>query len=299
MKPYYSLVQHKGESRIQVKFERNDVWNRRMQQVPGAKWSKTLTCWHIPDTAENRRKCGLKAKETNTVTPFIKLRDKTVSSKDAPHPISLNNKKEFERFLHILELKAYSPSTIKTYRNEFLQLLQLLNEVPVQGLSSNDLQRYFLHCMQHGLSENSINSRINAIKFYYEQVLLKDRMFFEIPRPKKHLQLPKLLNEEELKKLFNALVNKKHKAMLFTAYSAGLRVSEIANLKLQHIDSTSMQIFIERSKGKKDRYVNLSPVLLDILRNYIRAYTHKPTVYLFESEQSGTAYPRERYSRYL
>ncbi len=116
-------------------------------------------------------------------------------------------------------------------------------------------------------------------------------MFFEIPRPKKPLLLPKLLNEIELKKLFNALTNKKHKAMLFTAYSAGLRVSEVANLKIAHIDSQRMQIFIERAKGKKDRYVNLSPILLDILRNYLTEYSPKPNEYLFESEQTFLAYP--------
>ena len=129
------------------------------------------------------------------------------------------------------------------------------------------------------------------MKFYYEQVLRKERMFFDIPRPKKRLILPKLLNEEEIRRLFNALTNKKHKAMLFTTYSAGLRVSEIANLKLTDIDSKRMQIFVERAKGKKDRYVNLSPVLLDILRNYHKEYSPKPKEYLFESEQTFTAYP--------
>jgi integrase/recombinase XerD len=153
------------------------------------------------------------------------------------------------------------------------------------------LQRYILYCLQFGLHEHTVHSRINALKFYYEQVLHKQKMFFEIPRPKKPLQLPKLLNEEELRKLFNALTNKKHKAMLFTAYSAGLRVSEIVNLKISHIDSKRMQIFIERSKGKKDRYVNLSPILLDILRQYMREYKPVPKVYLFESEQTFTAYP--------
>jgi len=112
-----------------------------------------------------------------------------------------------------------------------------------------------------------------------------------IPRPKKPILLPKLLNENELRKLFNALTNKKHKAMLFTAYSAGLRVSEIVHLKIAHIDSRRMQIFIERAKGKKDRYVNLSPVLLDILRSYVKEYQPKPKEFLFESEQTGGAYP--------
>lgn len=79
--------------------------------------------------------------------------------------------------------------------------------------------------------------------------------------------------------------------MLFTAYSAGLRVSEIVNLRIADIDSKRMQIFVSRAKGKKDRYVNLSPILLDILRNYLKEYRPRPKVYLFESEQTLTAYP--------
>lgn len=78
---------------------------------------------------------------------------------------------------------------------------------------------------------------------------------------------------------------------MFTAYSAGLRVSEIVNLKIKDIDSQRMQIFIAKAKGKKDRYVNLSPVLLDILRAYLKTYKPKPKEYLFESEQTMTAYP--------
>lgn len=79
--------------------------------------------------------------------------------------------------------------------------------------------------------------------------------------------------------------------MLFTAYSAGLRVSEVVNLKIADIDSQRMQIFIERAKGKKDRYVNLSPLLLDILRKYLLTYKPRPVKYLFESEQTKEAYP--------
>lgn len=78
--------------------------------------------------------------------------------------------------------------------------------------------------------------------------------------------------------------------MLFTAYSAGLRVSEIVNLRLVDIDSVRMQIFVRKAKGKKDRYVNLSPVLLDILRSYARDYHPRPKEFLFESEQTFTAY---------
>ena len=109
--------------------------------------------------------------------------------------------------------------------------------------------------------------------------------------PRRPLLLPKLLNEKELSALFNALENRKHKAMLFTVYSAGLRVSEIVQLRIDHIDSGRMQILIQQAKGKKDRYVNLSPVLLDILREYLKTYRPRPRLYLFESEQTFTAYP--------
>ena len=141
------------------------------------------------------------------------------------------------------------------------------------------------------MSENTLHSKVNALKFYYEQVLGKEKFFWQIPRPKKPLLLPKLLNENEIRRLFNALANKKHKAMLFTAYNAGLRVSEVVNLKIADIDSVRMQILIERAKGKKDRYVNLSPVLLDILRKYLLEYKPRPVKYLFESEQTKAAYP--------
>ena len=105
------------------------------------------------------------------------------------------------------------------------------------------------------------------------------------------MQLPKILSEQELTRLFNAITNKKHKAILFMAYSAGLRVSEVLSMKLQDIDSNRMQLFVEKSKGKKDRYVPLSPILLDVLRNYIKLCKPRPQVYLFEGQGvPGTQY---------
>ena len=240
-------------------------------------WSKSLKCWHIPDTPGNRKKCGL---------------DNEQAAKPLPSKLNENNRQQFQLFTEQLALKKYSPNTIRTYQNEFLQLLQLLKSKNAGELTADELKRYMVYCTNTlNLSENTLHSRLNALKFYYEKVLKKEKLFWEIPRPKKPLQLPKLLNETEIAKLFNALSNRKHKAMLFTVYSAGLRVSEVVNLKIADIDSKRMQIFIERAKGKKDRYVNLSPVLLDILRSYMKNYTPRPKVYLFESEQTLTAYP--------
>lgn len=290
----YSIITHRAESRIAVRFAYNSILQQRMKEVPGAKWSKTQTCWHIPDNAENRKKCGLeKPAQTVTSSPAAALpaiKPEPVKSL-APEPISEHNLLELQHMMEQLSLKAYSKSTVRTYRSEFTQLLQILGTTNVNDLTAEQLRRYMLYCVDIGLSENTLHSRINALKFYFEQVLKREKFFFKIPRPKRPLLLPKVLNEKELARLFNALTNKKHKAMLFTAYSAGLRVSEIVDLQLSHIDSSRMQIFIGCAKGKKDRYVNLSPVLLDILRKYITDYLPKPVKFLFESEQTKDAYP--------
>lgn len=206
--------------------------------------------------------------------------------------LSKENLLALKRYSEHLRLRAYSPNTIRTYTNEFYQLLRLLKEHPVYDLNPEQLRRYMLYAIEtEGIKENTAHSRINALKYYFEKVLGRDKFFIEIPRPKKPLTLPKVLGEEELGRLFRSLSNSKHKAILFTTYSAGLRVSEVVNLRIQDIDSDRMQILIKEAKGKKDRYVSLSPILLDILRAYIKTYRPKPIFYLFESEQTKTAYP--------
>lgn len=212
--------------------------------------------------------------------------------------ISKENKEAMQKFQQQLVLKSYSPSTIKTYTNEFTQFLHLIKDKPANEFTVQRIKDYLQYCFEKlKLSENTLHSRMNALKFYYESVLKREKFFWEIPRPKKPLLLPKVLGEDELGKLFSALTNKKHKAILFTAYSAGLRVSEVAALKIINIDSDRMQINIVQAKGKKDRYVPLSPVLLDILRQYIKNYKPVPTEYLFESEQTKEAYPTRTLQR--
>ena len=312
-------IQHKGKEQIGIYFEKNAQIQGLLQKYAKARWSSSGTCWHVPCTKESYEALAcaiaghatiqreelnkyLREKITNSETPLSKrttppapsvqtIIPKKVATASA-EKIYPENKIEFEKYTNQLVLKGYSKSTLRTYCGEFSIFLKEIKGYPAKDLTPERLQRYILYCINtFGLSENTIHSRINALKFYYEQVLHNKKMFFEIPRPKKPLILPKLLNEEEIRRLFNALTNKKHKAMLFTTYSAGLRVSELASLKIADIDSKRMQILIERAKGKKDRYVNLSPVLLDILRNYHQEYLPKPKEYLFESEQTHTAYP--------
>ena len=145
---------------------------------------------------------------------------------------------------------------------------------------ANDLQ----------LSPGTLNSRLNAIKYYFERVLHREKFFVDLPRAKKPLRLPNVLAETEMAALFNALKNKKHKAILFTAYSAGLRVSEVTKLEYKHLDAARMQMLVKDAKGQKDRYVMLSPLVLDVLRNYVRQLRPRPASYIFEGFIKGTPY---------
>ncbi|MEX0635730.1 MAG: tyrosine-type recombinase/integrase, partial [Ferruginibacter sp.] len=306
---------HRGHECIGIFFKKEDVLNNMVKTIKHVKFSKSHSCWYLPlsrtsyDQLLDRLKGYANIENTDLKeylikrNILIKVPHKQEKEEEPSKPlkqtqvnilenISLENSAELKKFTDHLVLKSYSPSTIKTYRSEFIQLLQLLKVKLVLEMSAEEMKQYIVFAIKHQkISENTAHSRLNALKFYFEQVLRKEKFFLEIPRPKKHQQLPKLLNELEIKRLFNALTNKKHKAMLFTTYSAGLRVSEVVDLKLEHIDSQRMQIFVESGKGKKDRYVNLSPVLLDILRQYVKLYDPAPRVYLFESEHTGKAYP--------
>lgn len=237
-----------------------------------AKWSHTHKKWYVPDNTHYRKLFGL---------------EPNYYGKDALTHIAPINRAAFTRYVELLQLKGYSPNTIRTYFIEFAQLLKILNDYPVEQLSAEKLRSYILYCIRTlKLSENLIHSRLNALKFYFEQVLHREKFFMDIPRPKKPSSLPKTLSVEDIKKMLRAVENNlKHLLILKLCYGMGLRVSEIVNLKITDIDSHRMQVLICRAKGKKDRYVNLPESVLELLRQYYMAY--KPKDYLFEGQYGG------------
>lgn len=302
---------HRNTEVLGIFFAADADINKAIRLIKGIKWSQTFHCWYMPLNIHRYNLLVASVKNlalvnTDELASWLNQGNSRPPLKNETEPkpvpshsganqrlgLSEANKAALDNYHAHLILKAYSPSTIRTYKNEFVQLLRLLKQKPVDTLTPNDLKRYMQYILEkENVSENTAHSRLNALKFYFEQVLKREDFFFAIPRPKKRLLLPKLLNEKEIGRLFNALTNRKHKAMLFTAYSAGLRVSEIVNLKIRDIDSGRMQMFIEKAKGKKDRFVNLSPLLLDILRKYMQQAKPRPNKFLFESDITGTAYP--------
>ena len=131
------------------------------------------------------------------------------------------------------------------------------------------------------LEWSSVNVITSGIRFFFSVTLGRRDLALAIPPRKTPRRLPEILSGEELVKLFGALKNRKHRAILMTAYSGGIRLSEIISLKLTDIDVNRMMIRIEKGKGEKDRYTILSPRLLTELRTYLSAY--QPKIWLFPS----------------
>ena len=269
-----TIGEHNNDNVIFVHFPYNLQWKNELRnKFPAVKWSVSKKCWYLPDINSIRNEIGM--------TPKTEMGKIVISQ---IHPV---NQIALKRMHELLLLKAYSSNTIKTYCIEFSQLLYLLKDTPVDTLTPERLRSYFLYCTTKlKLSENLIHSRMNAIKFYFEQALHRDKIFFyEIPRPKKKSSLPKVMSKKDIVKLFAQVKNPKHLLMLKLCYGMGLRVSEIVNLKITNIDSQRMQVHIEGAKGKIDRYVTLPSTILEDLRNYYRVY--RPKIYLFEGQYGG------------
>ncbi len=276
MKPTvnYQIARHNDKSVIFIRFSFYDSeYSGRVKKLVGSKWSQSNKSWYVPDNTSYRLLFGM---ESENIGKQVIVKIKPVNQ---PH---------FKKYLELLILKGYSQNTIKTYRNEMAQLLFYLEEKEVNTCESEFIRNYIIKCYtENKFSENTMHSKINAIKFYFEKVLHREKFFIEIPRPKKPLQLPKTIHVEDIKKIFEATKNLKHNTMLKLGYGMGLRVSEIINLKITDIDSKNMQVFIERAKGKKDRYANanLPQSILGQLRDYYLEY--KPKKYLFEGQFGG------------
>jgi site-specific recombinase XerD len=178
-----------------------------------------------------------------------------------------------------LAIRGMSERTREAYVGAVAALAKHYGRSP-DRISQEETQRYLLHLLtERKLAASSCNVAASAFQFFYRVTLKRSAAEFALPRPKQPQKLPQILAREEVARLLAATENTKHRAMLMTAYGAGLRVSELCHLKVGDIDSTRMTIRVEQGKGAKDRYTLLSERLLGELRRYWLGY--RPKHWLF------------------
>jgi integrase/recombinase XerD len=295
---------HRGAERIGIPFARDwaEVYEV-VRALPEARWSRTWRCWYIPlrQSDYDGMKAALQGKamlDTRVLSAYLVERKALLAANGREQlgkrrvdilkkdPLCAENLDAYQKFTELLRLKGYSPNTIRTYCNEFHFLLRQLCGRAVSSLTKEHVQSYLLLLLQQfHYSELHVHTAVNALKFYFEQVEGRVKEFYDLPRPKKPQTLPAVLAPSEVERLIVSEPNLKHRALLMTAYSAGLRVSELVHLRFGDIDRARMVIYVRSGKGKKDRMVPLSETLLRLLETYVRQF--RPKEYVFEGEQGG------------
>lgn len=260
------LINHKNENRIAVFFEKDTELNNRIKIQPGAKWSKTLKAWHLPDTIENRKKYKLE----------VELPGKNII-------------KEVRQFSLWLQSKRYSNNTVKTYTEALKTFLMFYKEKDITEITNDDVINFNnAYILKNNYSASYQNQIVNSIKLYFKVIKNVNLEIDKIHRPKREKLLPNVLSKEEVKQILNVHTNIKHRTMLSLIYACGLRRGELLNIKPADIDSNRHLLIIRQAKGRKDRVVPISDKIIEMLREYYKMY--RPKVWLFEGQRAGLRY---------
>ena len=187
-----------------------------------------------------------------------------------------------QRMIDDLKVRNRSARTIQSYIAQVAKFAQHFGKSP-ELLGPEEIRQYQVYLVEERhVSWSHFNQAVCALRFFYRHTLGRDWAVAHIPFPRQPRKLPVVLSQAEVIRLFDAVRSLKLRAMLMTAYAAGLRLSEVTHLQVSDIDSERMVIRVRQGKGQKDRYVMLSPTLLEVLRLYWRA--ERPTSWLFPSK---------------
>ena len=261
------IIRVKNGLRIAVKMSYHESVAEGIRKVEGVIWDPARQAWVMPDTPANRERFGLEPLKVLCEGHAAKLR-------------------HFEDWMRVRRL---SESTITTYVEAVRNFLYFFNGREVEDLDEHDLMRFNTdYVLARRLSGSYQTQLISGIKKFFETVERRRLQPELIYRPKREKVLPNVLSREEVRRLLESPVNLKHRAMLSMIYACGLRSGELLKLRPSDIHSDRQLVIIRQAKGKKDRMVPLSVRILEMLRDYYKAY--RPTVFLFEGQVKGEAY---------
>jgi integrase/recombinase XerD len=245
-----------------------------MKKVSGARWNSRARRWEFPI-------CEY------AIFSSIFSAWRICASETADKLLHPNVEKDYQsvskRMMYSLHALKYSRKTITRYTSIVARYINYINCSPDDATAS-DVTRFISYLERDvGVSASSINQAISAIKFLYLHVLGREMPVTRRPKSDRHL--PGVLSHDEAQRILDAPSNLKHRLILAIAYSAGLRVSEIAGLRIADVDSHRGLILVKQGKGRKDRYTILAERTSDLLRVYLKLY--RPRVWLFEGKSGS------------
>lgn len=272
-------VSHRGNTIILFLFDYNAILIKRLKKL-GCRYSATYKGWYMLFNMKEYNNIKDKLSGYCLIEQFSKPKIKTLKHKNI---ITVSN--QINQFTTKLQAANYSPSSVKTYVGF---MAAFLKSIPSIKISAAHVQDYLsTHLYKKGYSASTMRQFTAAIKLYAKLMEIDNIHIDAIKYPRKSKPLPKVLSHDEIKQLIAETNNLKHKAIVSTLYSTGMRRSEILNLRINHINGNRNTIHIINSKGNKDRIIPLSSFLKKLLREYYIQY--RPKDYLFEGT-NGAAY---------
>jgi integrase/recombinase XerD len=276
---------HNSRPRLKLLFARDEQVISWLRSLKDCRWSATMGCWHIPYYANHLSFLNKKFTGRLLFRPTSGAAARQAPPAQQSKPVAPLVEVP-KAFVEQMRLRRYSPNTIKTYTSALARFLAFHVEQKPEEIAPEQIRAYILYLVEKAkVSTSYQNQAVNAIRLWFEGVLGQTLDPVVIPRPKREKKLPTVLSEEEVALIFRQIKNLKHKALLYLIYSAGLRRSEVLNLKPTDIDSARNCIIIREGKGKKDRITLLSAKALELLREYYRQY--QPTDWLFAGANGG------------
>lgn len=200
-----------------------------------------------------------------------------------------------DRMAEEIEIRGLSPETKRAYLHCVRRFVGHFMQPP-DRLNAEHIRQYQLYLIrERKVAPSTFNQAMAALRFFYLVTLRKPWAYDRIPYQKEPVRLPPALSRQKVAALLSSVRNLKHRALLTTCYAAGLRATEAVRLKIDDIDSQRMLIRVNQGKGRKDRYVMLSPRLLALLREYWAAY--QPRTWLFPGQITDRPLTRHTLNR--
>ncbi|RYF66132.1 MAG: integrase [Cytophagaceae bacterium] len=305
-------IDQKNPALLAVYFPADTLANDLIRNVPGRRFSYSRQGWTVPNTRESvvqlgklfgKDYCRFDEAVVRLYKPTVTHVEIDQATNPSWPPLTRHHTEPVrirKPFRHVplvsaydthpvilalsnqMRIQNYSLKTIKNYKQALVSLIRFAGGQLLEELTKPDFKKYLLFLRdKRYLSSSSLNVHINAWKYYQEKMLERDKTFYDIEYPRQADKLPSVYSVDEVKAIFKATTSLKYRTLFQLVYATGLRLDEVARLRITSIDRQRNLIVVRLGKGKKDRIVMLSQKLLKYLDEYQAFY--RPTTYLFEN----------------
>ncbi len=293
---------HTAKDSVQILYNKSDKllyiktpysFREEIKKLSGARWHDKSKLWIAYANDENSQQIknflGNKRVKVLVSTSTFSLIEKKRKSYKNLKPLKDAHKKEIATFRKWMIQKRYAESTIKTYESCLTVFFRFYHDKSISEIGLQEVESFnYQFIIENSYSSKTQNQYISAIKTFFVKMKGISYELNNIERPIEGIKYPKVIPIESVQKMLVGIYNMKHKTVLTTIYSLGLRRSELINLKLSDISFKRNTVEIINSKGKKDRVLPLPKKLKELITKYYREY--QPEYWLIEGQKAGKQY---------